>query len=150
MLYKSQSDCDTALVLLPNAQPSTSDAVSTESAVNNVTYAYSSEPSSKISYSMATRFNAEQEFSGKLREDLTEKSATTWTRLTTTIFWQRRSSTTGIIYLNGKRKDYIVKRSFPHVQLLQKRLHDEGRVQQPDKTKPCPQESPEANNFDCC
>jgi hypothetical protein len=72
MLYESQSDCDTALTLLRNAQPSTSDAVSTGNAVNNDTQAYSSEPSTKISYSMATRFKAEKTFIGKLEEDLTD------------------------------------------------------------------------------
>jgi hypothetical protein len=72
MLYESQSDCDTALTLMRNAQPSTSDTVSSGSAVNNITHAYSSEPSSKIAHSMATRFKADQNFSGKLGEDLTE------------------------------------------------------------------------------
>jgi hypothetical protein len=72
MLYESQPNCDTALSLLRNAQSSTSDAVSSGSAVNNITPAYSSEPSSKIAHSMATRFKAEQKFTGKLGEYLTE------------------------------------------------------------------------------
>jgi hypothetical protein len=72
MLCELQSDCDTALTLLRNAQPSTSDAVSTGSAVNNNTPAYSSEPSTKIAHSIATRFKADQKFTGKLGEDLTE------------------------------------------------------------------------------
>jgi hypothetical protein len=72
MLNESQSDCDTALTLLRNARPSTSDAVSSGSAVNNITPAYSSEPSSNIANSMATRFKADKKFTGKLGEDLTE------------------------------------------------------------------------------
>jgi hypothetical protein len=71
MQNKSHSDCDTALTSLRNAQPSKSDAVSTGSAVNNVTHAYSFETSGKISHSMPTRFKAEQKFTGKLGEDLT-------------------------------------------------------------------------------
>jgi Zinc knuckle len=72
MLYESQSDCDTALTFLRKAQPSTSDAEYTGSAVNNITPAYSSEPSSNIAHSMATRLKADQKFTGKLGEDLTE------------------------------------------------------------------------------
>jgi hypothetical protein len=71
MLCESQSDCDTALSLLRNAHSSTSDAVSSGSAVNNITPAYSSEPSSKIALTMATRFKADQKFTGRLGEDLT-------------------------------------------------------------------------------
>jgi hypothetical protein len=40
--------------------------------VKNATHAYSSKPSSKIVHSMATRFKAEQKFTGKLGEYLTE------------------------------------------------------------------------------
>jgi hypothetical protein len=72
VLYESESDCDTALGLLRSAQLSTSDAVSARSAVNNATHAYSSEPSRKTAHSIATRFKAEQKFTGKLGDDLTE------------------------------------------------------------------------------
>jgi hypothetical protein len=72
MLQESQSDYDTALALLRDAQLSILDAVSTCKAVNNETHAYSSKSFRKNAYCMTTRFKAEQKFTGKLGEGITK------------------------------------------------------------------------------
>jgi hypothetical protein len=122
ILYESQSDCDTALSLLRNAQSSTSDAVSSGSAVNNSTPAYSSEPSSKIAHSMATRFKADLKFTGKLGEDLTEYISNYIDAANDYNLSANRSSTTCIMYLTGKQKGFIAKRSLHHAQFLRNRV----------------------------
>jgi hypothetical protein len=121
MLYESQSDCDTALSLLRNTQSSTSDAVSSGSAVNNITSAYSSEPSSKIAHSMATRFKGDQKFTGKLGEYLTEY-VRNYMDAANDYKLSAKQKLDYIMYLTGKQKGFIARRSFQHAQLLRKRV----------------------------
>jgi hypothetical protein len=72
IIYDSQIYRDAALTLLRSFSQSIHDNASTGTGVGSMNITRSSEPVSRIAHSMATRFKTEQNFTGKLGEDLTE------------------------------------------------------------------------------
>jgi hypothetical protein len=89
--------------------------------VNNVTLAYSSEPSCKIAHGIATRFKAEQKFTGKPGEDLTEYISN-YIDAANDYNLSAKQRLDYMHLLDGEAKGSIARRYFRHAQLLRKRL----------------------------